>query len=75
MKFAINVAVRSTFKAHAHTSIFVSHGIPILSIASIEGIFHQAFVLRATKYRVYTMTDLTRQCLVSSCFFYPGRAL
>lgn len=47
----------------------MSHGIPILSVASIEGIFHQAFVLRATKYRMYTMTDLARQNLVSSCFF------
>lgn len=58
----------------------MSHGIPILSVVSMEGVFHQALVLRATSYRVYTMTDLTRtlyapafltrQGLVKgSCFF------
>lgn len=71
VKFTINIAVVS-FKAHAR-NFTVSHGIPILSVgnsvASVEGFFHQTLVLRATKYRVYTMTDLSRQSLVTSCLF------
>ena len=57
-----------------HFNFTVSHGVPILSVGnsvvSVEGIFHQASVLRATKYRVYATTDLTTgQSLVTSCFF------
>lgn len=55
MKFTINIAVVS-FKAHA-CNFTVSDGIPILSVgngvASVEGVFHQTFVLRATKYSVH----------------------
>lgn len=51
----------------------MSHGIPILSIgnsvASVEGIFHGAFVLRAVKYRVYPVTDLTTGQSLVTCFF------
>lgn len=52
----------------------VSHGIPILSVrsavSSVEGIFHQAFVQRAAKYRVKSTTSLTAgQSLEISCFF------
>lgn len=55
MKFTINIAVVS-FKAHA-CNFTVSDGIPILSVgngvASVEGVFHQTLVLRATKYSVH----------------------
>lgn len=50
------------------------YGIPILSVrnsvSSTEGIFHQAFVQRAAKYRVKSTTSLIAgQSVEISCFF------